>query len=162
MADLRATTTTHAAGEVVYDLISDVTRMGEWSPENQGGEWLDGATGARIGARFRSRNKRRASWTTTAVVTEAHRAAAFGFAVGKRAPDRPDTRWRFTIADLPGGGCAVTETCEIARPPGWLGRRLLTLATGVAWADRPGDLVHGMEETLRRLAAAAEAIAGPR
>jgi hypothetical protein len=35
-----------APAEMVYDRISDVTRMGQWSPENQGGEWLDWATGA--------------------------------------------------------------------------------------------------------------------
>jgi len=59
VTDLRATTAVRASAEMVYDRISDVTRMGEWSPENQGGEWLDGATGAAVGARFRSRNKRK-------------------------------------------------------------------------------------------------------
>jgi hypothetical protein len=52
--------------------------MGEWSPENQGGEWLDGATGAAVGARFRSRNKRKASWAATGVVTQADRDRVFG------------------------------------------------------------------------------------
>ena len=32
-----------ASPEAVYDLISDLPRMGEWSPENIGGEWQDGA-----------------------------------------------------------------------------------------------------------------------
>ncbi|MDX6233621.1 MAG: hypothetical protein QOH68_2658, partial [Nocardioidaceae bacterium] len=31
-----------AAPEVLYDLVSDVTRMGEWSPETVHCEWLDG------------------------------------------------------------------------------------------------------------------------
>ena len=35
-----------APPELVYDLISDVTRMGEWSPECYRCEWLDGATAA--------------------------------------------------------------------------------------------------------------------
>jgi polyketide cyclase/dehydrase/lipid transport protein len=29
----------HASPEAVYDLVSDLPRMGEWSPENIGGEW---------------------------------------------------------------------------------------------------------------------------
>jgi hypothetical protein len=78
VTDLRATTAVRASAEMVYDRISDVTRMGEWSPENQGGEWLDGATGAAVGARFRSRNKRKASWAATGVVTQADRDRVFG------------------------------------------------------------------------------------
>ena len=34
-----------APPERVYGLISDITRMGEWSPECRRCEWIDGATG---------------------------------------------------------------------------------------------------------------------
>ena len=153
--ELRASTHVDASAETVYDLVADVTRMGEWSPENEGGEWLDGATGPAAGARFRGSNKRKLSWKTIATVTESRRGAAFGFAVGKHAPERPDTTWRYTFTPS-GAGCEVTETCDIVREPGRLGRFLTKLATGVSWADRPYDLVLGMAETLRRLAAAAE------
>jgi hypothetical protein len=64
-------TAVRTPAEMVCDRISDVTRMGQWSAENQGCEWLDWATGAAVGARFGSSNKRKASWTTTAVVTQA-------------------------------------------------------------------------------------------
>jgi len=126
-----------ASAEAVYDLVADITRTGEWSPENQGGEWLDGATGPQVGARFRGRG------------------AAFGFAVGKAAPEHPETTWRYTFTPS-GSGCDVTEQCEIVQEPGPVGRFLTKVATGVSWADRPRDLVQGMEVTLRRLAAAAE------
>ena len=33
----------HASPEAVYALVSDLPRMGEWSPENIGGEWQNGA-----------------------------------------------------------------------------------------------------------------------
>jgi Polyketide cyclase / dehydrase and lipid transport len=145
--------------EALYELVADITRMGEWSPENTGGEWLDGATGPAVGARFKGRNKRRASWTTTAVVTEAERGRAFSFAIGRGAPEHPDTRWRYTFTALPDGGCEVTETCEMVTQPGWVGRYLTKLGTGVSWSERPADLARGMEETLRRLKASAE---GPR
>lgn len=150
-----------APAETVYDLVADVTRMCEWSPENTGGEWLDGARGAAVGARFRGRNRRRMGWSTTAVVTEAERGRAFAFAVGRDAPGRPDTRWRYDFAPAAGGGCEVRETCEVAKPPGPLGRLLTRLGTGVSWDDRPADLVRGMEETLRRLSVAAEALHRP-
>jgi hypothetical protein len=32
----------NASPEAVYDLVSDLPRMGEWSPENIGGEWQGG------------------------------------------------------------------------------------------------------------------------
>ena len=46
-----------ATPEQVWTLLTDITRAGEWSHETQGGEWLDGATGAAPGARFRGRNE---------------------------------------------------------------------------------------------------------
>ena len=46
-----------APPERVYDMVADLSRMGEWSPENQGGKWLRGATGASQGARFKGRNR---------------------------------------------------------------------------------------------------------
>ena len=55
----------------VWGMVSDVTRMGQWSPETVSGEWLDGAGGPAVGARFRGRNKRRGPWTTTSRVTSA-------------------------------------------------------------------------------------------
>ena len=155
--ELRATCDIGASAETVYDLVANLTRMGEWSPENTGGEWLDGATEPAVGARFKGRNKRKAGWSTTAVVTEAERGRALAFAVGRNAPHEPDTRWRYTFAALPQGGCTVTETCEIVKQPGWVGRRLNKLATGLSWSERPADLVTGMEQTLRCLKTTAEA-----
>ena len=55
-----------AAPEKVYELVSDVTRMGEWSPETTSAEWIDGATGPAVGARFKGRNRNGvARWSTT-------------------------------------------------------------------------------------------------
>lgn len=46
-----------AAGpESVWMVLSDVPRMGEFSPENTGGSWIGGATGAAVGARFEGTN----------------------------------------------------------------------------------------------------------
>jgi hypothetical protein len=55
--------------EVVYLLVSDVTRMGEWSPECYRCTWLDDVGTAVPGARFRGYNKLgNFRWQTTAVI----------------------------------------------------------------------------------------------
>src|SRR4051812_29945801 len=53
-----------ATPEDVYALVSDITRMGEWSPECRRCTWTKGASGPAVGARFRARNKggRGPSW----------------------------------------------------------------------------------------------------
>ncbi|MFN2463688.1 MAG: SRPBCC family protein [Candidatus Dormibacteria bacterium] len=157
MHELSTAACINAPADIVYELIADITRMGEWSPENKGGEWLNGAEAAAAGARFRGRNRRRVSWSTTAVVTDAERGRTFAFAVGRGAPADPDTTWSYTFKPATDGGCIVTETCTLMKAPGRLGRILTRFATGVSWEERAADLVTGMEETLRRLALVAEA-----
>lgn len=53
-----ATVTMNAPIERVWDLVSDVTRIGEFSPETFEAEWTHGATGPKVGARFRGHVKR--------------------------------------------------------------------------------------------------------
>ena len=47
-----------APAERVWELVSDVTRIGEFSPETFEAEWLDGADRPRAGARFRGHVRR--------------------------------------------------------------------------------------------------------
>ena len=46
-----------APAEQLYDMVSDIARMGDWSPENTGGRWLGKATGPALGAKFLGWNK---------------------------------------------------------------------------------------------------------
>ena len=46
-----------APPERIYDLVADLPRMGEWSPECQRVEWADGATDRRTGATFVGHNR---------------------------------------------------------------------------------------------------------
>lgn len=141
-----------ASPDQVWAMVSDVTRIGEWSPETVSAEWADGATGPAVGARFKGRNKRRGPWSTTCTITAAEPGKRFAFDVG-----RGQTRWAYDLAPAASGdGCQVTESFEIVKVPGPIGRWSTKLGTGVTWAEREGDLVRGMEETLRRLKAAAE------
>lgn len=68
--------------EEVFDLISDVTRMGEWSPEATGGTWADGATGA-VGDWFQGHNETPdRQWDRDCQVASTERGRDFTFVVG--------------------------------------------------------------------------------
>ena len=41
----------------VWDLVTDLYRMGDWSPECYRCAWMDGGTGPRVGARFKGWNR---------------------------------------------------------------------------------------------------------
>jgi hypothetical protein len=134
----------------VYQLISDVTRMGEWSPETLSCRWLKGADSARVGARFKGSNRngwRR--WSTTCTVTSADPGSRFAFDVDLFGV--PVATWQYDIT-AQGGGCRVTEHW-IDRRPRWL-EAVSPLGTGVA--DRSERNRATMTETLSRLKRAAE------
>ena len=58
-----------APPSAVWAVVSDVTRVGEWSAECVGAQWLDGASAAVPGVRFRGRNRAgRSRWTRTCEV----------------------------------------------------------------------------------------------
>src|ERR1700727_265994 len=57
---MRGSVTVHmaASADRVWHLVSDITRVGEFSPETFEAEWLDGARGPVPGARFRGHVRR--------------------------------------------------------------------------------------------------------
>ncbi|WP_430331457.1 SRPBCC family protein [Rhodococcus sp. ACT016] len=46
-----------AQPRTLYALISDITRMVDYSPETVSTRWLGGATGPHVGARFEGTNR---------------------------------------------------------------------------------------------------------
>ena len=137
-----------APPEAVYAMVSDITRMGTWSPETVSARWVDGATGPTVGAKFKGKNKRRMSWTTTCTVTDAEPGRVFAFSVGK-------TRWRYEFAGAD-GGTDVVESFSFDEEPGRIERFFTKVGTGVSWSERPAQMVQGMQETLQRIKTAAE------
>ena len=98
----------------MWDLVTDVSRIGEWSPECVGGAWLDGAQ-PRAGARFEGRNDFGGGFggTVTCVVTAAERPGVFEWVVldADKDPERPGSIWRYELG--PGeapGQCLVRHT----------------------------------------------------
>ena len=141
-----------AAPEKVYELVSDVTRMGEWSPETTSAEWLDGATGPEVGARFKGRNRHGiARWSTTPRVVAADPGREFAFATTWLGKD--NTQWTYRF-EPDGTGTRVTESFEMLVDVPWYFTASERWLMGVK--DRKADLEAAMAKTLERLKAAVE------
>jgi Polyketide cyclase / dehydrase and lipid transport len=92
--------------EVLYDMVSDVTRMGEWSPVCQACWWDDG-DGPRAGAWFTGRNELpERTWETRSQVVAADRGREFAFEVNSGW-----VRWGYAFAAVD-SGTQVTESWE--------------------------------------------------
>jgi uncharacterized protein YndB with AHSA1/START domain len=136
-----------APPEAVYAMISDVTRMGEWSPETHTCVWIDGATGPAVGARFKGSNKRGiVRWSTKPTVTVAEPGKEFTFEVG--SPGKEDTRWSYKMTPS-GGGTELTESFEALR-------YILFFKIVSPPKRRKVQLQQGVEKTLERIKQAAE------
>ena len=139
-----------APPHLVYDLIADIPRMGEWSPECYRCEWLDGATSAAVGARFRGYNRLGPyRWERTAIVTAAEPGRELSFVTLDDRTGRNQTRWQYTMEPSP-SGTLVTESFQFLWCP-TLDRVLELLL------PRGRQVERGMKETLGRLKLAAEA-----
>ena len=142
-----------APPEVVYGVVSDVTRMGEWSPETVKCEWIDGAAGPAVGARFKGSNKRGfLRWSTKPTVVVADPGREFAFEVGG------DIRWTYRF-DADGTGTKVTESFTMLRDLRWYYAFVERWAMGVK--DRRADLERGMAVTLERIKRVVDANASP-
>jgi hypothetical protein len=94
--------------DAAFAVVTDLPRMDRLSPENTGGEWIDGATGPKVGAKFKGTNARdKDSWYTIAKVVTYDPPSRFEFKVTFKIFNI--ARWGFSIEPAP-GGCRVTET----------------------------------------------------
>jgi uncharacterized protein YndB with AHSA1/START domain len=140
----------------VWTLVTDILLMGQWSPEYRGGEWLDGATGPAIGARFKGRNKRKErEWESLSTVIAAEPGKSFAWAVGN--PTNPGATWRFDLTP-DHTGTRVRQHVQIGPGPSGITARIAELP------DREEDIIaartaehhRNMQRTLAGLKAAAE------
>ena len=88
----------HATPQHVYDLIADLPRMGEWSPECEHVEWEDGATGPVEGARFVGHNRggpfKWFRWSRHGRILTADPGREFAFVTEEGG--RESTVWRYS------------------------------------------------------------------
>ena len=134
------------SAETAYELVSDVTKMGQWSPETTSCRWVGGGAGPALGARFRGSNQRGwRRWSTTCTVVAAEPAKRFAFDV----KFGPLTIARWTYEFIPeGDACRIRESWTDQRP-GWMSR-LDTVVMGIP--DRSQHNRETMQATLAQIA----------
>jgi hypothetical protein len=142
-----------AGPEAVYDLVAELTRMGEWSPECQRVEWEAGATGPAVGARFVGHNRggplNLMRWSRHGTVLTADRGREFAFATEEGG--REGTVWSYRFEPTAGGGTRVTESYRVDWIPLWA--RIVDVPT-----NRAKELRVAMGHTLEQLKTAAESV----
>lgn len=140
-----------APAELVYEIVSDVTRLPEWAAETERCTWIGGATGPAKGARFRGRNRYRTiPWWTTCKVTAADPGRCFAFQVYLGL--LPTAQWEYAIEPT-GSGCRVTESTRRQTPKVLSTPANLLLGVG----NRDEHNQHNIEATLAGLKQFAEA-----
>jgi uncharacterized protein YndB with AHSA1/START domain len=150
MADLSESLTIAAPADLVYDLVADLPRMGEWSPECERVTWRGGATCAAQGARFVGHNKAGVvRWMTQGevVIADPGHRLAFEITFGPLKI----ARWEYLF--VPDDGDILT--CTVVEE--WTDRRpgLYRAPADLALGARMKTNQRGMVETLANLRLAA-------
>jgi len=154
-----------ASVEQVYELVSDVTRMGEWSPECVESRWTLGEPG-QVGSQFVGSNYehnaetgRTYEWDMTNEVIEASAPSTFAWSVLTEAWDIDTSVWRFTVTATT-TGTKLHQSYRMTRPPkGWqpiLDRHGWDKQVELV-AARRARLDRGMQATLAAIAATFQA-----
>lgn len=146
-----------ASLERVWALVSDVTRVGGWGAECAAAEWLDGADGPMVGARFLGHQIREDQrWETTSVVIESEPSISFAWAVGD--PANATATWRYQLDSNGFGGTVLRYRVVMGPGPS----RLTTMIAERPdleehfIANRMKEHEHNMMATLEAIKQAAE------
>jgi len=138
-----------APPEAVWHILTDVTRVGEWSHECHSATWTDGWTQGVVGARFRGSNRSgSARWSRPCTVTLCHEPAEFAYRTqGRFMGDA--TEWHFVLRPE-GSGTRIIQHYRVRSLPVWADRLL--------WRLTPAhhDRSEALAQDLTRLAAIAE------
>lgn len=147
--------TVAAPPAALWDLVTDVTRIGEFSPETFEAQWITEPPGPAVGARFRGhvrRNGRGPVYWTDCRVLRCEPPTVFEFGVHVRS--RLVNTWTYQLHPV-AGGTAVTESYTLA--PTALTRLYWTIAG--RWRSATNQ--RGMLQTLQRIKAVAESATPP-
>lgn len=152
--DAVLTTEIDASPAEVWTVVSDVTRIPEWSPVCHRCEWVDGSDGPVVGARFRGFNRLNgARWSRECIITAAEPAQELAFSTLFKGQE--STRWRYRV-DAAGATTTVSEAYQIVMMPRWV-RVLRRLPGATAKSER--DTRWNIERSLERLKAVVEGAA---
>lgn len=138
-----------ASPETLYDFIADVTRTPERTPDIVRCEWVEGATGPAVGARFKAINKqgRGPNWSNKPVVTVADPGREFSFT--RTEPFAGTILWRHQFVP-DGTGTLMIESYEVLKPISIIGWFIIDTLYGMK--DRRAELRSSMATSLERLA----------
>jgi uncharacterized protein YndB with AHSA1/START domain len=136
-----------ATPEHVYDVIADVTRMPELSPEVVECRWLHGATGPQVGARFVARNKftRGPAVGNKPVITAVDPGRRIAWS--RTEPFGGTVEWTYEFLPHP-DGTEVVESYRTIKPVSRIGWLIIGTFSS---KDRQSLQRAGMTETLGRL-----------
>ena len=136
--------------DALYDLVSDVTRTGEWSPVCASCWWDDG-DGPRAGAWFTGRNVTPTrTWETRSQVLVADRGREFAWGVGGTL-----VHWSFALEAVP-GGTSLTEAWEFLPDGLAMFRERYAEEADDQIEDRSQAALSGIPVTLARIKEIAE------
>lgn len=140
---------------VVWSLVEDIGLPARFSAEFQGAEWLDGATGPAVGARFLGRNAHpvAGSWQTVCTIEDYEPRRRFGYAVGglsEREHESPAATWRFELEPVSPDRVRVRYRARIGPGPSLLNRVIAADPAGERRivAGRLAELRHNMTATV--------------
>jgi uncharacterized protein YndB with AHSA1/START domain len=135
----------------VWGLIADFDNMGKWSPELRRIIWLGAQKSPAVGAKFMGINRHGLMvWPTISKITKCAEGNQIEWEVSTSS-----TRWGYRFEDTADGGTRVTEYREPYKKTAAMVK--LTQRSGVIGRDRDALLQAGMQTTLERVKAAAEA-----
>jgi hypothetical protein len=125
LSELHVSRTTRVAAppEKVYDIISDITRVGELSPQCRAA-WWDEGSGPLVGGWFTGRNEAegREPWERHCEVVAAEPGRAFAWVTGGQADGTAEWSYRFNPVDGDDDGTEVEESWRILRLNEFLSR----------------------------------------
>jgi hypothetical protein len=143
-----------ADANVLYRMVSDLPRIGEWSPECLGVDWEGGISAPTEGATFVGRNAvgpgRRIRYSRHGRVLVADAGREFAFITDEGG--RESTAWTYRFQPE-AGGTRVTESYQVRWIPAWA--RIIDVPL-----NRHKELLANMRTTLARLKTAAESRVG--
>lgn len=145
--------TVQASAGALYDLVSDVTRTGEWSPVCTSCWWDDEASAGQVGAWFTGRNEIPGrTWETRSQVVAAERGREFAWVVGGRF-----VRWGFTLTPAD-NGTTLTESWEFLPEGIAMFREKYGDEADAQIAERTQQALDGIPKTLDAIKRIAESI----
>ena len=143
--------TVEASAEALYDLVSDISRTGEWSPVCTSCWWDDEAEAGRVGAWFTGRNELpNRTWETRSEVVTAERGREFAWVVGGSF-----VRWGFSLAAA-GTGTTLTESWEFLPDGIAMFEEKFGDQAQMQIADRTRQALDGVQQTLAAIKRIAE------